>query len=101
MWLPPWSSEGDAALLDDPAVHFQSAQLLCQDLLELLGQDGVRSGREKPNSVGWAVPARFRHQLLLPPLLRLVVSGPVQRWTSTLGPGHLALVPDDGGLDDL
>ena len=46
------SLEGDAALLDDPAVHLQSAQLLRQDLLELLGQDGVWSGREKPNSVG-------------------------------------------------
>ena len=53
------SPEGDAALLYDPAVHFQSAQLLCQDLLELLGQDGVRSGREEPTVLAG------RYQLVL------------------------------------
>ena len=53
--------EGDPALLDDPAIHLQSAQLFCQDLLELLGQDGVWSGREEPDGVGGAVPACFRH----------------------------------------
>ena len=50
---------GDPALLDDPAIHLQSAQLFCQDLLELLSQDGIWSGRKEPNSVGRAVPACF------------------------------------------